>query len=210
MKNKRMQVISVFGQKGGAGKSTIAIHLSVEASNEKKTALVDADGQGTGAAWASGRAKEEPAVVQGSSSNIRELLDSAEEDGYELVFVDCPPHAIAGAAELASVADLIVVPVQPTFPDMAALGVALSIVKAAGKPFVFVLTRADDKAPETREVIDKLSEIAPVCPALFSERKAYSRALAKGLSVSETKTKREQDARNESKAVYQWLMENAK
>jgi chromosome partitioning protein len=209
MKRKRMRVIAVFGQKGGSGKSTLAIHLSVEASREHKTALIDADGQGTGQAWASGRDADEPAVVPGAPSNIRELLADAEAEGYELAFVDCPPHVVAGAAELVSVADLVVVPVQPTFPDMAALNAALAVVSAAGKPFVFVLNRADKLAPETREAADKLAEIAPVCPAQFADRKAYQRALSSGRAVSETKTKREQDARDEAKAVYQWLMEKA-
>jgi chromosome partitioning protein len=210
MKTKRMRVIAVFSQKGGSGKSTAAIHLSVEASNQYKTALIDADGQGTGQAWASGREKDEPAVVPGSPSNIRELLESAEAEGYELAFVDCPPHIVAGAAELVGVADLVVVPVQPTFPDMAALNAALSVVTAAGKPFVFVLNRADKTAPETSEAIDTLKEIAPVCAAMFADRRAYARALSSGRAVTETRTKREQDARDEARAVYQWLMERLK
>jgi chromosome partitioning protein len=210
MKKKKVKVIAVFGQKGGAGKSTIVIHLSVAASAERQTAVIDADGQGTCVAWARERTKDEPAVVRGSPSDIRDLIASAEEDGYELVFVDCPPHAIAGAAELVGVADLVVVPVQPTFPDMAALNDALSIVTAAGKPFVFVLTRADKGSPETSAAVDTLKAVAPVCPAQFSERKVYHRVLGKGMSVTETRTKREQDARNESSAVYQWVMENVK
>jgi chromosome partitioning protein len=209
MKRKRMRVIAVFSQKGGSGKSTLAIHLSVEASTKHKTALIDADGQGTGKAWASGRTSDEPAVVPGSPSNIRELLESAEAEGYELVFVDCPPHVVAGAAELVGVADLVVVPVQPTFPDMAALNAALAVVTAAGKPFVFVMNRADKGAPETREAIATLAEVAPVCPAQFGDRRAYQRALSSGRAVSETTTKREQDARDEAKDVYEWLMEKA-
>ncbi|WP_167444681.1 ParA family protein [Paraburkholderia bryophila] len=204
-----MKVIAVFSQKGGSGKSTTAIHLAVEASTAHKTALIDADGQGTGTAWAGGRTSEEPAVVPGAPSTIVDLLASAESEGFELVFVDCPPHIVAGAVELASVADLVVVPVQPTFPDLAALNAALSVVVAAGKPFVFVLTRADNSA-ETREAIDKLAEVAPVCPTIISDRKAYQRALTTGSAVSETTTKRDAPARAETKAVYQWLMEKIK
>ncbi|SEF14473.1 MULTISPECIES: ParA family protein [Pseudomonadota] len=208
MKNRRMRTISVFSQKGGSGKSTIGIHVSVEASKSQKTALIDADGQGTGQAWASGRAKDEPAVVAGAPSNIRDLLASAEAEGYELAIVDCPPHINAGASELVSVADLVVVPVQPTFPDMAALNRALSVISAAGRPFVFVLNRADKRSPETRDAIETLSRVGPVCPEYFGDRKAFGRALSSGLAVCEFTSNPDDKAASEARAVYQWLMES--
>jgi chromosome partitioning protein len=207
MKKRRLRVIVVFSQKGGSGKSTVSIHVSVEASKTQKTALIDADGQGTGQAWASGRANDEPAVVAGSPSNIHALLESAEADGYELAIVDCPPHIVAGAAELVSVADLVVVPVQPTFPDMAALNKALSVITAAGKPFVFVLNRADKRSPETKDALSTLAEVAPVCPEYFGDRVAFGRALSSGLAVSEFTSNVDDKAASEARAVYQWLME---
>lgn len=197
----------MFSQKGGSGKSTLGIHVSVEASKTLKTALIDADGQGTGQAWASGRAADEPAVVAGAPSNIHALLESAEAEGYELAIVDCPPHIVAGAAQLVSVADLVVVPVQPTFPDMAALNKALSVITAAGKPFVFVLNRADKRSPETKDAVATLSEVAPVCPEYFGDRVAFGRALSSGLAVCEFTSNADDKAASEARAVYQWIME---
>lgn len=207
MNKNRIRTIAVFSQKGGSGKSTIGIHVSVEASKSRRTALIDADGQGTCQAWARGRNKDEPAVVAGVPSTIRELLASAQVDGYELAIVDCPPHVVAGAAELVGVADLVVVPVQPTFPDMAALNAALSVIHAAGKPFVFVLNRANARSPETRDAIDTLSAVAPVCPTFFGDRRAFGRALSSGLAVSEFTSNPDDKAASEVRAVYQWLME---
>ena len=86
-------------------------------------------------AWASGRESAVPAVVPATPGNIRDVLRAAAAEGYELAIVDCPPHIVAGAAELVGVADLVVVPVQPSFPDLSALSQAVAVIQAAGKPF---------------------------------------------------------------------------
>lgn len=42
-----MRTIAVFTQKGGSGKSTVAIHMAVMASRGRRVLLIDADPQGT-------------------------------------------------------------------------------------------------------------------------------------------------------------------
>lgn len=202
-----MKVVAVFSQKGGSGKSTLAIHVGVAASARYRTALFDTDKQGTTSKWAARRESPEPAVVEASPATIGELLASAEAEGIELAIVDCPPHIVAGAAELVSVADLVVVPVQPTFPDMEALDQALAVVAAAGKPFVFVVSRAPSKAPETAAAVAQLEAVAEVCPTYFHDRRAFSRALMSGQSVTEFNRKQGGVAAEEASAVFAWLME---
>jgi chromosome partitioning protein len=204
-----MKVVVVFSQKGGAGKSTLAIHMSVEASRAgRKTALIDADPQGTAAAWAGTRDRAAPTIVAGSALNIGDLLEGARNDGYELVFIDCPPHTNLGASDLVAVADLVVVPVQASFPDMAALNSALSVIKASGKPFVFVINRAAIRAPETKEAIDMLSPIAPVCPTVVHDRAPFRRALSSGLAVSEF-TNHKHMANQEASDAFRWIASRA-
>jgi chromosome partitioning protein len=205
-----VKTIAVFSQKGGGGKSTIAIHVSVVAGAHQKTALIDADPQGTSRAWANGREKESPAIVEGSPANIVQLLNSAEASGYELAIIDCPPHVAASAAVLVSAADLVVVPVQPSFPDLAALGQALAVIEAAGKPFVFVLNRTRHRAKESTAAMRKLEEVGKVCPTFFSDRVAFSRALISGLAVTEFTSDLDDKAAAEAVAVYEWLMEQMK
>jgi chromosome partitioning protein len=200
-----MKVAVVFSQKGGSGKSTLSIHVAVEASRAgRKVALIDADPQGTAAAWAGTRDKSAPTVVRGDALNIRDLIEAASNDGFDLVVIDCPPHIGVGASELVATADVVVVPVQASFPDMAALQSALTVIQAAGKPFVFVVNRAGVRSPETREAVAMLSPIAPVCPTVIHDRAPYRRALSSGLAVSEF-TSHKHTANQETSALFRWL-----
>jgi chromosome partitioning protein len=90
---------------------------------------------------------------------------------------------------------------------MAALNKALSVITAAGKPFVFVLNRADKRSPEAKDAVATLSEVAPVCPEYFGDRVAFGRALSSGLAVCEFTSNADDKAANEARAVYQWIME---
>ena len=197
----------MFSQKGGSGKSTASIHIGVAAAEQFKTAMLDADKQGTLTKWAERRENPEPAVVPAAPANIAEILTAAEAEGIEVAIVDCPPHIVAGAVELVQVADLVVVPVQPTFPDMEALPQALSVIEAAGKPFVFLVSRAQSKAPETAAAIEALSAVADVCPTHFHDRRAFHRALMSGHAAIEFNKKQGGAAAQEAREAFAWLME---
>lgn len=198
------RTLAVFSQKGGSGKSTLAIHLSVLAARGRKVLLVDADPQGTVAAWAETRQRPDPLVVRADPSSITEIVSHATAERFELVIVDCPPHAAAGTTALLRIADHIVIPVQPSMPDVAATRRTVALTTAAGKPHSFVINRAPARALEVQQAIDALTPAAPVAPVTIGDRRAFSRALTDGLAVSER-------AKDEDKAVleilryYLWL-----
>ena len=85
--SRKMKVIAVATQKGGAGKSTISIHLAVQAMQSKKNAqviLLDLDPQGSVADWAKLRELEDPIVLQAMPGNLSAYLSQAEDDGAEI------------------------------------------------------------------------------------------------------------------------------
>lgn len=180
-----MQVIAFFNSKGGAGKSTLAVHLGVSAAYERPTALLDADPQGTLRAWSVARSLESPAVIAVTSATLANELASLKARGVALAVIDCPPYITAESSRLVSLADFIVVPVQPTMPDIAGCNYAVSIIKATGKPFAFVINRAPSRAPEVAQAIEALSQWGDVCPIIVGDRRSFSRALASGQSVIE-------------------------
>ena len=116
-----MVIVVIAAEKGGTGKSTLAVHLagwSIRAG--KDVMLVDADRQGTASIWVEARADLEyavPSVVQqfgrGLRRNVRDLSRR-----YDEVVVDMGSGDTPGIEALMRVADLIVVPVQPNGWDV--------------------------------------------------------------------------------------------
>ena len=180
-----MRTIAFFSSKGGSGKSTLSIHAAVAASSQYRVVLVDADPQGTVLAWASNRSKPTPTVVRSEPSTIRRLLDRYRDEGFSMAIMDCPPHAAAGTSMLLMAADHVVIPVQPTMPDLAATQRSLAMLRASGKPFSFVINRAPSRAPEILQAQEALSAAAPLCPIMIGDRRVFSRALIDAAAVTE-------------------------
>lgn len=177
--------MAFFNSKGGAGKSTLAVHLGVAAAYERPTALLDADPQGTLRAWGGARSLESPAVLAVSAVSLSAELAMLRSKGVELAVLDCPPYITAESSRLVELVDFVVVPVQPTMPDIAGCNHAVEIIKATGKPFAFILNRAPARAPEVAQAIEALSQWGEVCPVIIGDRRSFSRALASGQSVIE-------------------------
>jgi chromosome partitioning protein len=180
-----VKTVALFTQKGGAGKSTLAIHIAVAASASHHVLLVDADPQGTVTAWGALRSAPLPFVAKVDPSTIQTLLCAARDEGYTLVILDCPPHAVAGTAALLAVADHIVIPCQPTMPDLAATQRAVLLASASGKPFSLVINRAPARAPEVFQALQALQSAGLVSPVTIGDRRAFSRALTDSLAVTE-------------------------
>jgi chromosome partitioning protein len=178
-------VYAIASTKGGCGKSTISIHLSVVAAATHRVLLVDADPQGTVSTWGATRTSDLPVVVKANPSSIREIIDAARVEGFTLVVIDCPPHAIAGTADLLTMADHVVIPCQPTMPDIVATQQAVTLVIASRKPYSFVISRAPSRAPEVLQTQMALACAGDVSPVVIGDRRAFSRALTDSLAVTE-------------------------
>lgn len=202
-----MLTIAVFSQKGGAGKSTLAVHLAVAASRSMKVILVDADQQATVANWAADRKQPSPFIARAEPSSIEQLLAAARDEGFDLAVIDCPPHAAPGTAALLRAANHIVIPSQPTMPDLAATARSVALARAAGKPHSFVINRAPTRAPEVAQAVAALSTGGMVSPVVIGDRRAFSRALTDGLAVTEFASGNSKAA-NEINDYWTWLSEH--
>ncbi len=86
-----MQIISILGQKGGSGKSSMALGLAVQAAMKgRSVAVVDLDPQTTAANWSDRGGQESPAVVSCQVSRLPSVLDTARNSGVKLAIVDTP------------------------------------------------------------------------------------------------------------------------
>lgn len=196
-----------MSQKGGAGKTTLSVHMAVAAGESgERVALVDTDPQRSATVWSEARTSETPIVATVSAGDLDEVLRAGRQDRMTLMIVDTAPHAAPDAARIASAVDLICIPCRPTAFDLAAVGNAVEIVRAARTSAVLVLSACPFRSPEIAETRQLLSEYGlPVCPGDITDRRAFARAVATGRAVTEF----EEDgkAAAEIRALWSWLKE---
>ncbi len=184
-----MQRIVLVQQKGGAAKTTLCVHLAVAAEKAGyKTAVIDTDPQGSASAvWAEARGGAAPPVASVIAAELREALEAAEGDGFQVVFIDTAPHTAPAIEVAARSVYLAIVPVQPSVLDVAATQRTVDLLRAAKVPAVAVLTRApakrDEETNETEKALEALG--LPLLRTWMGERKVYRRALTQGQAVAE-------------------------
>lgn len=118
------KIIAVVNQKGGSGKTTLSMQSAgAIARRGYKVLVVDADPQGTAMRWAASSTDEIPfpASVVGlsaASAKVHREVKKFVED-YDCIVIDCPPAADSPVPQSALlIADLALVPVIPSPPDM--------------------------------------------------------------------------------------------
>jgi len=202
-----VKVIAFLSQKGGAGKTTLAVHTAVAAHEAGLgVVLIDTDPQKSATVWGEARQDAAPVVATADVSDLRRVLDAARRDGMGLAIVDAAPHAAPAAASIARAADLVAIPCRPTAFDLAAVEGAVRIAKAAGVKAAFVLSACPFRAPEIAETRDVLGSYGlPVAPVEITERRAFARAVASGRAVTEFDA--EGKAAGEIRALWSWLQE---
>lgn len=110
-----MKTIAVISQKGGAGKTTVAVHLAVCAEqNGHRVAPFDLDPQASAAKWADHRGGNIPEVVSAQAARLPQLLAVARTGGAGLAIIDTAPNSDSSALIAAKAADFILIPCRPS------------------------------------------------------------------------------------------------
>src|ERR1035437_847125 len=130
-----MKIIAIISQKGGAGKTTLAVHLATAAAAAGHTAaVIDLDPQGTAASWGDRRTAGAPEVISGQAIRIPALVSAARDNGADFLVLDTAPNADQTASLAARAADVVLIPCRPSAFDLEAIETTLIIAKAAMKP----------------------------------------------------------------------------
>jgi chromosome partitioning protein len=196
-----MRSIAFLSQKGGSGKTTIAVHIAVAAQREK-VILIDTDPQASASTWAAARTADEPRVIKSTTVETRNLIHKSQD--RTLAVIDTAPHNVAGVDLVATAADLLLIPCRPSVFDLAATESSVKIAKAARKPAAFILNACAARGPEVdqaREVLQKHGY--PVAPVTIGDRKAFSRAIITGEAVTEFDPSGK--AAQEILALWRWI-----
>lgn len=186
-----MRSVAFLSQKGGSGKTTLAVHVAVAASEAKeKVVLIDTDPQASAADWGAARKRAGingyPAVEKATASTLASTLNRAQQEKTTLAIIDMAPHATAGVDVIAAAADLLLIPCRASAFDLRAIAASVNVVKAARKPAAFILNACDPRIPEVEEAKNVLARHGlKVVPIDIGQRVSFARAVASGQSVTE-------------------------
>jgi chromosome partitioning protein len=200
--------IAIVSQKGGSGKTTLALHLATCAAYDgKRGCVIDLDPQATAAAWGDWRGSFLPEVVTCPPVRLATTILKAQRGGAGMVVIDTPPQSDMAAREAVRAADLVLIPTRPRAFDLHALQATADLVGLARKPAFVVLNSVPSRA--TRMVADATARIGElglqVCPVHLGERAAFHRASATGEVASEAEP--EGKAAAEIDALWDWMMQ---
>ena len=174
-----MYIIAVVAEKGGVGKTTLALDLAVTATRKgHKVAVLDVDQQATASKWTDRRTEEHPWVVPTHASRIAASIEQAKGQGVDFIVIDTPPHSSTEAAEAARRADMVVAPVEPHLFAMETMNKLADLLKIAGNtPFFVVINKAPIQGSEGVSAADYIKQQGfTVAPVIVHLRAAHRHA----------------------------------
>jgi chromosome partitioning protein len=192
-----MRVWSIVNQKGGSGKTTLALHLAIAAAKDLKVLVIDLDPQESAERWHAIRqrttgTKDDPSIAAGPYQKLPDMLKTARKLGADLVLIDTPPKLDRAIAPALAAATLVLVPLKSSILDLQALEDCAAVVnlgKARGKTVV-VLNALPTSGYRDVAIKDSLRYASKcrleVVPERLSELPAYSMGLKSGRGVTET------------------------
>jgi chromosome partitioning protein len=205
-----MKTIAILSQKGGAGKTTLAINLAVYASSyNKQSAIIDLDPQASAANWHDSRDLEEPVVVSAQPARLQNVIDAAKDAGANLIFIDTAPHSESASLAAARIADFVLIPCRPAILDLRAIGNTVDLVKLAGTKAAVILTCVPPSGTLAQEAAESVSSYGiQLCPLRIGQRAAFVHSITAGQSVNEYEPNGK--ASEEIKSLYRWIIKQLK
>ncbi len=187
-----MRTLAVLSQKGGTGKTTLAVHLAVAAwAGHRRVLIADLDPQRSASEWRRMREGPGPGVIESKTGALFVAQQASERAGVDLMVLDTRPAADSDTAEAIRCADLCLIVLRPSFFDLKATARMVDMTRAMGRTAAFVLNQApprrgDREGHAVLDAVEGLREFGlPVAPTGLRARAAYQSSVAKGLTAQE-------------------------
>jgi chromosome partitioning protein len=204
-----MKIVSVLSEKGGAGKTTVAVHLAVAGCLDgQDTVIIDLDPQASAADWCDRRG-DKPEAVAIPPARLGKILGDLRTK-VDLVIVDTGRDSNNAGYIAAQAADLIIIPCRPGGFDFHALGRTVDLCKLARKDAYILVNAMRPGAKridaDTREAL--ASKGCGLAPVSLHERVIYRHASISHQTAQETDPGSE--ASSEIQQLYNWVRQQPK
>jgi chromosome partitioning protein len=200
-----MKTVAIISQKGGAGKTTLAVHLATAAAAAgHRAAIIDLDPQVTAASWGDRRTADAPEVISGQAARLPVLMKAAQENGATFLVLDTAPNADQTASLAARAADLVLIPCRASAFDLEAIETTLMLAKTATRPAYVVLNAVPPRSSIGKEAAEGLTaQGAQVAPRQLTHRAAFTHGVIDGRTAQEFEPQGKAAA--EIEGLYRWL-----
>lgn len=183
-----MKTVAILSQKGGTGKTTLAINLAVESANRLggPVGLLDLDPQASAANWGDSRNNENPQVISCQASRLGHHIDQFRKQGVALTFIDTAPHSESASLTAARAADLVLIPLRPAIFDLRAIAMTVDILGVAKVTAYAVLNAVPPRGSLANEAAEAVLNYGlALAPVRITQRSALVHSLTYGQAVSE-------------------------
>jgi chromosome partitioning protein len=170
-----MKTITLAHQKGGVGKTTLAINLAFCFASDAKVAITDADLQGS----INGL---QQLIIGIDLVSTQRVLDQTLT-GYDLLIVDTPPYLSSDLPRLFALSDYVLIPTRPGFLDVMAIKASIDLIQKSqqlkpGLQAGIVLNAVQARTAITAEVSQLLATYPiPLLPTQVHHRVSYTRSV---------------------------------
>lgn len=183
-----MKTVALIAQKGGTGKTTLALSLAIAAEKAGSTSvIIDLDPQATACNWGDRRQADTPVIVDARPARLQSALQKAEEANVDISIIDTPPRSEQATLAAAKAADLVVIPCRPQIYDLETIPNTKELVALAGGPPMLVVLNAVPFRGTRHEQATKAIEGfgLTVCPQTLGLRAAFGDSAALGQTALE-------------------------
>jgi len=187
-----VKTLAVMSRKGGAGKTTVAVNLTLAArAMGIRAVLADADPLRSAGEVLRGRPEAAAILFETTAPKLFALREACARGGVDLLIIDTPAAPEPDVAEAVKVADLSLAIARPTYLDLAAAVRSVAIIQQLGRDGMIVLNqcapaRHGIEPPAVLKAFEALRFAGlPVTPAALRSRVVYQTAFAQGRSVLE-------------------------
>lgn len=200
-----MKIVAIISQKGGAGKTTLAVHLATAAAAAgHSAAVIDLDPQATAASWGDRRTAAVPEVISGQAARLPALVSAARQNDADFLVLDTAPNADQVVSLAARAADLVLIPCRPAAFDLEAIETTLMLARATTKPAYVVLNAVPPRSGIGREAAEGLAARgAQVAPCQLTHRAAFAHGVIDRRPAQEFEPQGK--AAEEVDVLYRWL-----
>ena len=190
------KVITISQQKGGTGKTTLAVHLALAfiKYHNLKVAIIDTDPQGSLGKWFMIRTEKkvsnENLTFKTASLWGAQYESKTLKNDHDIVIIDTPPKIESDARPSIEAADLVIIPMAASHVDFWATGAIVDIAKKANKKILVQINRSSQRSKLIKKTKDFIKSLhLSSTKTIIGNRQIYTSSMGEGKTAVEKQKK---------------------